>query len=466
MSILLSVLPAMLLAAGLFYLFRLRWFYVLHPIRCIRLLFGYRSEDGISPFRALTVALAGTLGVGNIVGVAAALYYGGPGAVLWMLISALVAMVLKYAEITLAIRHRRYTPDGQPTGGAPYYVCDGLTRAGLPRLGGFLAAVFALLCLINAVTMGSLLQVNAVAGALEEGFSAPPLLTGIGVAALAVAAVRGGAARIAAWTEKLVPLMTVGFLVICIALLILRRQRIPNALAAIWSDALSPATVGGGIGGFLVSRGLRFGVMRGLISNEAGCGTAPMAHATAHVDLPARQGLFGLVEVFVDTVLLCFVTALCILVSDSGPNACGEDTVRTAQTAFSSVLGTWAGWFFAAAMLLFGVATVLCWAHYGGTCVRYLGRKSSAAGRWWTRLYTVALVASVALGAVVAPAAAWTLADMAVALMTLLNLVALLFMNREVREETDRLWQGQSEEICISCQGNRRFRVKNGARKE
>ena len=450
MSILFSAAPILLFGVGLFYVLRLRGFYILHPLRCVKLLFSYKPKGGISPFRALTVALAGTLGVGNIVGVASALYFGGPGAVAWMLVSALVAMVLKYAEITLALRHRRITPDGQPKGGAPYYVEDGLTRAGLPRMGRILAAVFALLCLLNAVTMGSLLQVNAVAGAMETGFALPPVVTGIGVAVLAVITVKGGARRISALTEKLVPLMTVGFLVACVAVLILRRQRIPEAMTAIWQDALHPATAGAGIGGFLLSKGVRFGVMRGLVSNEAGCGTAPMAHAAADIDLPARQGLFGLVEVFVDTVLLCTVTALCILVSDSGPSAFGEDTVRTAQAAFSSVLGDWAGWFFAVAMLLFGVATVICWAHYGMTCVDYLGKESKVA----RTLYVIVLAVSTALGAVTAPTVAWTLADGAIAVMTVLNLLILLLMHREVETETALLiHQHKPPRTCISCEG-------------
>lgn len=452
MSVLLSAVPILLLGVGLFYILRLRGFYLIHPIRCMRLLFAYKPKGGISPFRALTVALAGTLGVGNIVGVASALYFGGPGAVLWMLVSALVAMVLKYAEITLAIRHRRFDPDGQPMGGAPYYVADGLTHAGLPRTGRVLAAVFALLCLLNAVTMGSLLQVNAVAGAMETGFSLPPLVTGIGVAVLAVITVKGGARRISALTETLVPLMTVGFLAACVAVLILRRERIPEALASIGQDALRPATAGAGVGGFLLSKGVRYGVMRGLVSNEAGCGTAPMAHAAADVDLPARQGLFGLVEVFVDTVLLCTVTALCILVSDSGPNAFGEDTVRTAQAAFSSVLGEWAGGFFGIAMLLFGTATVICWAHYGMTCADYLGKGSKLP----RALYTAVLAASAVLGAVTAPTSAWTVADGAIALMTVLNLLVLLLMHREAEEETALLMgmpPNGSSGKCISCEG-------------
>lgn len=450
MKILLSAVPILLFGAGLFYILRLRGFYLLHPIRCVRLLFTRRGTGGISPFRALTVALAGTLGVGNIVGVASALYLGGAGAVFWMLVSALVAMILKYAEIVLAVRHRRMTPAGQPHGGAPYYIRDGLEKAGLPRLGKVLAAVFAALCLVNAVTMGSLLQINAVAGALEESFSLPPLLTGAAVAILAVVTVKGGAKRISALTEKLVPFMTVGFLVACIAVLVLRRQRIPAALSAIWQDAFHPTSAGAGVLGFLLSKGMRYGVMRGLVSNEAGCGTAPIAHAAADTDLPARQGLFGLLEVFVDTVLLCTVTALCILVSDSGATAYGEDAVRTAQAAFTSVLGDFAGGFFAVAILLFGVATVICWAHYGMTCLGYLTDRSVAG-----TVYVLALAASLVLGAVTAPALAWTLADLAIAVMTLLNLTVLLLMHREVEEETARLFSEHTfGKSCIFCKEN------------
>ena len=451
MTFLLTATPILLFGVGLFYILRLGGFYLLHPIRCIRLLFGGRREGGISPFRALTVALAGTLGVGNIVGVASALYLGGAGAVFWMVVSALVAMVLKYAEITLALRHRRRDSDGLPTGGAPYYMEDGMKALGLPRLGKLLAVVFALLCLLNAITMGSLLQVNAAASAMEEGFSVPPMVTGAAVALLATVAVLGGAKRISALTEKLVPFMTVGFLAVCIAVLFLRRDRIPAALLSIWSDALHPQSAGAGVLGYLTAGGIRYGVMRGLVSNEAGCGTAPMAHAAADTDSPARQGLFGLVEVFVDTVLLCTVTALCILVSDSGPAAFGEDVTRTAQAAFSSVLGEWAGGFFALSILLFGVATGICWAHYGMTCAGYL-TPSPKSRKTAQGVYTVLLAASLTVGSVAAPSFAWSLADAAIAVMTLLNLLMLTVMHKEVKAETESLLSrvpiGRK---CISC---------------
>lgn len=456
MTVLLSATPILLFGVGLFYILRLRGFYLLHPVRCVRLLFSYKPRGGISPFRALTVALAGTLGVGNIVGVASALYFGGAGAVFWMLVSGLVAMVLKYAEITLALRHRRMTSEGRPAGGAPYYLRDGLNRMGFPGLGRAAAVFFALLCLLNALTMGSLLQVNAVAGAMESGFSLPPLLMGIVTALLAVVAVRGGARRISALTEKLVPFMTVGFLVVSLAVLILRRQRIPDAVTAIWQDAFHPQAAGAGVGGFFLSKGLRYGVMRGLVSNEAGCGTAPMAHAAADTDIPARQGLFGLVEVFVDTILLCTVTALCILVSDSGPAAFGEDTVRTAQAAFSSVLGDWAGWFFALAMMFFGVATVLCWAHYGMTCVDYLTASLGRGSRMARIAYIGVLAVALVVGSVTAPTKAWSLADGAIALMTVVNLLTLLLLHREVEEETNLLIPlHKSSQSCITCEGNR-----------
>ncbi len=451
MTAFLSIVPIFLFGTGIFYIIRLRGFYLLHPWKCMREFMKNRSKSGISPFRALTVALAGTLGVGNIVGVASALYLGGAGAVFWMLVSALVAMVLKYAEITLAVRHRREDGDGHFMGGAPYYIEDGFKKAGLSCVGRVLAAVFAALCLVNAITMGSILQINAVSSALHEAFTIPTWLTGIGIACLCLMVVRGGAQRIAALTERLVPVMTVGFLIACLAVIWLRRDRLPEALVMIWSEAIHPQSAGAGAVGFLFSRGIRYGVMRGLISNEAGCGTAPMAHATADTDSPAKQGIFGLIEVFIDTVLLCLVTALAILVSDSGAFAYGEDAVRAAQAAFSSVLGEWAGSFFAIAILLFGVATIICWSHYGMTCLQYLIRHGSVRRRHIAQVaYSCVLAGSLMLGANTAPRIAWTMADMAIAMMTVMNLSVLFLMRKEVEEETFRLpWMNKNRKKSI-----------------
>ncbi len=436
MQVLLSALPVFLMGTGFFYIFKLKGFYLLHPIRTLKPVFRRSDTTGVSPLKALTMALAGTLGVGNIVGVATALYLGGAGAVFWMVFSALIAMVLKYAEICLAMKHRKWRADGQPEGGAPYYIQDGLTAAGMPRAGKLLSLIFAILCLINTFTMGSMLQINAVAGALHEGFRIPLWLTGCVIAGLCLLVIKGGALRISALTEKIVPLMTLGFLGLCAAVLILRHDRIGEAMREIFTSAFDFSSARGGVMGFLTSGGVRYGVMRGLVSNEAGCGTAPMAHAAADTESPAAQGVLGLVEVFVDTVLLCTVTALAILVSDSGYQAFGEDGVRTAQAAFSSVLGNFAGYFFAVSILFFGLATILCWAHYGMTSVRVM--LSPRAG-WQTvgeKLFPWLYVATVLGGTLMAPAGVWGLADGALGIMTIINLAVLLFMHREVSEET------------------------------
>lgn len=454
-ELLMSATPIFLFGVGLLYLVRLRGFYLFHPLRCLGLLLSGRRQGGISPFRALTVALAGTLGVGNIVGVASALCLGGPGAVLWMLFSALVAMVLKYAEITLALRHSRIRGERCPVGGAPYYIEDGMRGLGHPRWGRLLGVMFALLCLVNALSMGGLLQIHAVASAMEESFGLPRPVTGMAVALLAAVVARGGARGISTLTQRLVPLMTVGFLLVCLAVLIQRRALIPEALTSIFEDALHPQRAGAGLLGYLTSGCVRYGVMRGLVSNEAGCGTAPMAHVAADTDHAARQGLFGLVEVFVDTVLLCTVTALCILVGVGEGLSPGDEPTHVARAAWVSVLGEWAGGVFSLAILLFGVATVMCWTHYGMTCVGYLTVKR----RPQTLLkggFVVAFSGSIVVGAVITPTVAWTLADAAIGCMTILNLGMLTLLLPEVREETEQLFSRVSfGRWCISCRKDR-----------
>lgn len=461
MGLPITLIPVFLFGTGTFFLIRLRGFCFARPVRYLSLLragkggqgsSGAHSGKGVSPVRALLMALAGTLGVGNIAGVASALALGGPGAVFWMIVSALAAMVLKYAEILLAVRHRRTLPDGSPSGGAPYYITDALAARGHAKAGNCLALLFASLCVLNALTMGSLLQVNAAAGAMQGAFGVPPLLTGGVLAFLAAAVMLGGTRRISSLTEKLVPLMALVFLALSLAVLWLRRDRIPSALLSVVRGAFerrpltSPAAgstgflpslraVCGGACGFLTSTALRAGVMRGLVSNEAGCGTAPMAHATAEDARPVRQGLLGVCEVFVDTVLLCTITALTILVSDSGTAALRDESIRSAQAAFTSVLGAWSGGAFAVCVLLFAAATIFCWSHYGLTCLRYIFPQSKTIA---PRAFLLTYAASVVLGSVAAPSLCWQLADAALAGMTLLNLSILLLSHKEIEEETEK----------------------------
>ncbi len=429
--------PVVLIAAGIFFGFRLGWFHLLRPRAVLEVLTDRQSGGGVSPFRALSLALAGTLGVGNIVGVSAAIAMGGFGAVFWMWVSAFFAMILKYAEIVLSMRHRRFDDRGRPHGPAMYYIRDCLSHGGRSALGGAVAGLFALLCILNAVTMGSVIQVNAVVGAFEGVFGVPPWIVGGLLALLTALVLRRGTDGMIAWTGRLVPLMTVGYLVLSAAVLILRADRLGDAFLQIFRQAFTGDAAVGGIGGFLLADGVRYGTMRGLISNEAGCGTAPAAHAVSSCPVPAKQGVWGIFEVFADTIVLCTVTALVIMVSWGDVVARSGNYMMMTVTAYSSVLGEIAAYFMSIAVLFFGFATVICWAHYGMESVSYLSVRPLLR-RGFCILYT----ASVLIGAFASSDAIWQMADFAVGAMTLINVTVLCLMNREVKEETE-LWLGR-----------------------
>ncbi|MBE6661395.1 MAG: sodium:alanine symporter family protein [Ruminococcaceae bacterium] len=426
--------PLCLGLAGLFFLFRLRAFPFLHPWRVMRTVMKKSDAGGISPLRALSMALAGTLGVGNLVGVAAAIAAGGAGAIFWMWISATLAMLLKYAETVLALRHRRMDAGGV-RGGAMYYMRDAFGGR-LAWLGRGIAFVFAALCLVDAFSMGCVVQVNAMASAWQGLWNVPTWLTGLLVGLAVFAVGLGGAKAISGATEKLVPLMTVGFVAVSLVAIFLRIEQVPALLAQICTSAFKADTASksvlGGVGGFLLSRALRFGTMRGLLSNEAGCGTSPMAHATAATTDDAKQGCLGIVEVFVDTHLLCTMTALVVLLAWDEVSTLGDAPMLMTLRAYEALLGPWAGVFLCVSVLCFGLATVFCWSHYATEACVYLvgerGRRTEVMRKLCLFVYCMFCV----VGAVVAPDSVWTVADFSIGLMTLLNVVVLCRMHREV----------------------------------
>ena len=423
-----AAVPVCLTVTGIFFGFRLGWFHILHPVRTLRLaLSGNRRRA----FSALSLALAGTLGVGNMVGVAGALSVGGCGAILWMWVSALFAMILKYAEITLSVRHRSYDAQGKPHGSAMIYIKSILAARGLPRLGRAAAGVFSLLLILNALTMGGLLQVGAVTEAAEDTLSIPaPLCSGI-MALLTLCVCVGGSRALLRLTDRMIPLMSVAVLLLSVAALAQRAEEIPTALCRIFTEAFEIRAAGGGILGFLLSDAVRLGTMRGLVSNEAGCGTSPTAHAEADAASPSAQGVFGIFEVFVDTILLCTLTALVIIVS--GVEVEGGRLMSMTMDAYSSILGEWSEYLLTGAVFCFGLATVLCWSHYGAESVSYL-TESRAVKRGFSLLFCI----TVFLGGIISSEAAWQSADLAIGLMTLINLVALLLGEKEIAEETKR----------------------------
>lgn len=430
-----GAVPFFLLAGGLFFFLYLRGRPILCPRKMGVALTGKEQTGGVSPFRALTLALAGTLGVGNMVGVANAIVLGGAGAVFWMWISALVAMMLKYAETVLGVRYRRQDADGHYHGGAVYYIRDGLAARRHTRGGEILSAVFAVLILLDAASMGCVIQINAVSSAMQGVLHFPAWVCALLLVLVCLPVLPRGQNGISALTEYLVPIMSGGYILLSLAVLILRREALAPAMGAIFRDAFRPASAAGGILGFLTCSALRTGVMRGLLSNEAGCGTSPAAHASAHTNSPAAQGVWGILEVFVDTIVLCTATALVILAAAPDPSLFGDNGVMLTVGAYTSVLGDFAGWFFCAAIFCFGYATVICWYGYGAECVGFLTRKPI-----WTRIYFAVFLLLIPVGAVLAPGAVWICSDFAIACLTMLNTVVLVYLRRDVREETDRFF--------------------------
>lgn len=425
--------PVALIAAGIYFSVSLKFFYIRHPIKVIRSMIKKRGDGGISPFRAATVALAGTLGVGNIVGVASAITLGGAGAVFWMWISALFAMILKYAEIVLAVRYRK-TDGDRSYGGAMYYVKEGL---GGGKFASFAAALFCVLCIINALGMGGMIQISAAADILSSVAGVPPVTTGFIGAILAVFAVSSGAAVLSRVTEKLVPVMSAAYMIMALLVIVRELDGIPFVLGMIFEDAFSFESAAGGIVGFFLSRALRFGTMRGILSNEAGCGTSPIAYAASNEKSPAEQGFWGIFEVFFDTIVLCSMSAFVILLSYDDPYVFGgAGGVMLTVRAFVASLGEWSSYILAAAVFLFAFATVICWAQYGLECVWYFSR-AKAFGTIYLCVYFIFVV----LGAVAAPEAVWEITDFALGGMTIINLFALCLMQREVKRETDAFFK-------------------------
>lgn len=404
-------LPLLLLGVGLIYLFALRAFPYLHPFQTAHIAFKGR---GRSSLRALSVALGGTLGVGNITGVALAISLGGAGAVFWMWVSAAVAMFLKYGEIVLALLTRRPGADGSWEGGAMYYL-----RGKGGALGRFAATLFALLCLFCALTLGAPVQSNAAAMAAEEVLGISPLAVGLLLLFLTAIAVFGGIRKIADFTERVVPLVSAVYLFLSLYAVVTNLSALGGVLSRIVRDAFSVHAGASGALGFFSSRALRYGVTRGLLSNEAGAGTAPMAHAVAE-NTPASQGVFGMIEVAVDTFVFCTATAIPILIAY--PNALPQASGTALVTgAFSALVGPIAPYLLCFSLFLFAYATVLAWCYYGKRAIGYLTKNPMA-----HRAYLYVYIFAVGLGAFPIEGLLWEVTDGVISLLTMLHTVFLL----------------------------------------
>jgi alanine or glycine:cation symporter, AGCS family len=366
----------------------------------------------VSPFQAVATALASTVGVGNIAGVATAISIGGPGALFWLWVSGVLGMCTKFAEIVIAIHYRERDASGQMRGGAMYVLRNGL---GLPWLG----AIFAGLVAIAAFGIGNMVQSNSVASSLQASFGVSPMITGLVLAVITATVILGGIKRIGQLTEYLVPFMALFYLGGGIIILIRFASELPAVLSLVFSSAFSGAAAAGGFAGSTVMLAMRYGIARGLFSNEAGLGSAPLVHAAARTDHPVRQGLYGIFEVFVDTILVCTTTGLVILVT--GVWSDGATGAALAGEAFSVGLpGTWGNLVVTTSLVLFAFSTVIGWSYYGETAIVYLFGTRAAIP------YKLAWLVFIYLGAVGSLHLVWDIADTLNGLMAIPNLIAVL----------------------------------------
>lgn len=370
------------------------------------------GAGSVSPFQAVATALASTVGTGNIAGVATALTLGGPGALFWLWISGLLGMCTKFAEIVVALHYREPDTTGTMRGGAMYTLRKGL---GLPWLG----AIFALLTSLAAFGIGNMVQANSVADSLQSSFGIAPWISGVVLAAVTATVILGGIQRIGEVAQVLVPFMSVLYLGGGTLIILLNASQIPGALGLVFEGAFTGTAATGGFVGSTVALALRFGIARGLFSNEAGLGSAPMVHAAAQTDHPVRQGLYGIFEVFVDTVLVCTVTGLAILVTGAWDN--GMTGAALSGEAFRIGLpGAFGNIIVTSSIVLFAFSTVIGWSYYGETGLVYLfGAKAAVPYRFVWLVF-------IFLGATGSLQLIWSVADTLNGLMAIPNLVSVL----------------------------------------
>jgi alanine or glycine:cation symporter, AGCS family len=383
------------------------------------------AKGDISHFAALMTALAATVGIGNIVGVATAISLGGPGAVFWMWMTGLVGMATKYAEAVLALKYREEGPLGM-RGGPMYYIAKG---AGLPWLG----TLFAIFTALASFGIGNMTQANASAVILNTTFNIPLWATGVVLMVLTALVILGGIKSIGRFTSYLVPFMIIGYVAASLLVLALNVAEIPAALGLIFTHAFSPIAASGGFAGAAVAAAIRFGVARGVFSNESGLGSAPIAAAAACTNDPVSQALVSMTQTFIDTLVVCTMTALVILTADAW--LLGVSAGELTSASMRETLGYAGEIIVAISTMLFAFSTLIGWSYYGEKAVEYL-LGASAIG-----IYRLVFIAAVCIGATVSLQFVWNFSDLMNGMMAIPNLVGLLLLSRVVKSETERYFK-------------------------
>ena len=403
-----------------------------------------QAKDGsMSPFQAVCTALAGTVGTGNIAGVAGAIALGGPGAIFWMWCSAFLGMCTKFSEVTLAIHFREKNSNGEYVGGPMYYIKNGLSKKWY-----FLAVLYAVFGVLTVFGTGNATQVNTIVASINSALMSfhiidgtndkANLIFGIFIAALVAMVLLGGIKRIGQVTEKLVPFMAVLYVILALGVIIMNIEHVPAVFGEIFSGAFSPrAATGGAIGSMFLS--MKKGVSRGIFSNEAGLGTGSIAHACADTDNAVHQGMFGIFEVFMDTIIICTLTGLVILLAAPGITYGQAAGAVLTISGFTSTYGSWVSIFTAVAMCCFAFSTIIGWGLYGSRCIEFLG------GEKLVRPFLVIYSFVSIVGATINLGLLWDIADTFNGLMAVPNLIALLMLSGQVKKLAIEVDQAQKD---------------------
>lgn len=409
----------LLVGTGIFYTFQLKFIQVRKFGKGMKLLFGEfslkgdKGEKGLSSFQALTTAIAAQVGTGNIAGAATAIASGGPGAIFWMWVAAFFGMATIYSEAVMA-QYTRVEKNGTYVGGPIYYI----KYIFKGKFGTFLSAFFSVAVILALGFMGNMVQSNSIGSSFQNAFGINPMIVGLVCAIIAGFIFIGGIKRIASFTEKIVPIMAAIYVIGCVIILVINPAGFVTAVKQIFVGAFAPNAIMGGALGVTVQMAMRYGVARGLFSNEAGMGSTPHAHATAEVDHPSDQGLVAMMGVFIDTFIILTMTALVIL--STGVLGNGETGPVLAQSAFNVGLGSFGPAFIAFCMLFFAFTTIVGWYYFGEVNVRALfGDKA-------VKIYAVIVVLFVAAGSALKVELVWNMSDMFNGLMVLPNLIALV----------------------------------------
>lgn len=413
----------LILGVGLFLSIGLKLMPILRIGTGFRLLWGGRTasagdekEGEIPPFQALMTAMSATVGTGNIAGVATAIFLGGPGALFWMWITALIGMATKYSEAVLAVKYRETDEKGQHVGGPMYYI-----KNGLGKKWAWMGVAFAIFGAAAGFGIGNTVQSNSVADVLHANFSIPTWISGLVMMILVGAVILGGIKRIGHVAGALVPFMALSYLIAGLIVLAINAHLLPQALDLIFTHAFSPVAAQGGFAGAAVWAAIRFGVARGVFSNEAGLGSAPIAHAAAQTNDPVRQGMIAMLGTFLDTLVICTITGLVIV--SSGAWTGGESGAALTSQAFTTALPGLGNYLVAIALAIFAFTTIIGWSFYGERCVEFLfGIKAITP-------YRILWILAIPLGATLSLDFVWLVADTLNAMMAIPNLVALALLS-------------------------------------